>query len=317
VKPGAASALPAPAVGGREVGALRTALASDRLWRWLTIGPALAVLAGLTLFPMIELVAMSVHEITWSGGLANWRFVGGANYAALAGDHLFRAGVFNTLVFATVGVSVQMVLGFALALFTSKVARGRIAYRTVFLLPVLVPGIVIGAIWKLMYNVDFGIVNALAGAVGIAPRDWLGEPSLALMSVIVVNIWHWTPFCFLLLLAGLESLPQDVYEAARIDGASAWQELWHITLPMMIPTILVTLMFRLIVAFKVFDEVYLLTGGGPGTATEVVSFSIYRRFFTEDRAGYGSALSIVTLFIIALVIVLAVTALQRRRAAAP
>jgi multiple sugar transport system permease protein len=130
---------------------------------------------------------------------------------------------------------------------------------------------------------------------------------------VVVDIWHWTPFVFLLLLAGLESLPQDVYEAARIDGASAWQELRYVTLPMMLPTIAVTAVFRLIVSFKVFDEVYLLTGGGPGTATEVVSFTIYRRFFTEDRIGYGSAISVVVLFLLTLVIVLALAGLRRRR----
>jgi multiple sugar transport system permease protein len=316
VQQAAASAFAQPAAGRRGPALWRAALLSDRLWRWITIAPALAVLVGLTLVPIVDLVAMSVHEITWSGGSSQWRWVGGANYAALAGDHLFKAGVFNTIIFAVAGVTIQMVLGFLLALFTSKVVRWQVVYRTVFLLPILVPGIVIGAIWKLMYNVDFGVINQLAAALGLTPRDWLGEPSLALASVIAVNIWHWTPFCYLLLLAGLESLPQDVYEAAKVDGASAWQELVYVTLPMMIPTILVTLTFRLIVAFKVFDEVYLLTGGGPGTATEVVSFSIYRRFFTEDRAGYGSALSIVTLFIMALVIILAITAIQRRRAAA-
>lgn len=287
---------------------------SENVWRWLTLGPALAILVGLTLVPILQLVAMSAHEISWSNGQSTWRFVGLDNFATLARDKLFHAGVINTILFAAAGVCVQMILGFALALFTSKILRGRTFYRTVFLLPILVPGIVVGAIWKLMYNVDFGVINGLVGLFGFAPRDWLGEPSLALASVILVNIWHWTPFCYLLLLAGLESLPQDVYEAAKMDGASAWRELIHVTLPMMAPTIIVTMIFRLIVAFKVFDEVYLLTGGGPGTATEVISFSIYRRFFTEDRAGYGSALSIVTLFIMALVIVLAVTALQRRRA---
>ncbi|HEX2885193.1 sugar ABC transporter permease [Vineibacter terrae] len=290
--------------------------AGDRCWRWLTIAPALLVLFGLTLLPIADLVRMSLHDITWSGGVARWRWVGGANYAALAGDQLFAAGILNTVIFAVVGVSLQMVLGFALALFTSKLARGQTVYRTIFLLPILVPGIVIGAIWKLMYNVDFGVINQLAGVLGIAPHDWLGDPATALLSVIVVNIWHWTPFCYLLLLAGLESLPRDVYEAATVDGASAWQELRHVTLPMMLPTIVVTLVFRLIIAFKVFDEVYLLTGGGPGTATEVVSFSIYRRFFTEDRVGYGSALSIVTLFIMALVVIVAIGAARRRQAGA-
>ena len=140
---------------------------------------------------------------------------------------------------------------------------------------------------------------------------------MAFASVVAVDVWHWTPFVFLLLLAGLESLPQDSYEAARIDGASAWQELRYVTLPMMLPTIVVTLAFRLIVSFKVFDEVYLLTGGGPGTATEVVSFTIYRRFFTEDRMGYGAAISVVTLFLLTLLIVIASGAARRRRAADP
>ena len=162
-----------------------------------------------------------------------------------------------------------------------------------------------------MYNFDFGVINQIAGAVGLPVRDWLGSTELALAAVIVVDIWHWTPFVFLLLLAGLESLPQEVYEATKVDGASAWQEFVHVTLPLMLPTIVVTLVFRLIVAFKVFDEVYLLTGGGPGTATEVLSFTIYRRFFAEDRAGYGAAMSVVVLFALALAIVVAVSSLRR------
>ena len=293
-----------------------TAAYTDPLWRWLTLAPALAILFLLTLAPIAELLAMSVHDIVWRGGDSTWHFVGFANFAALAGDPLFGAGVVNTALFAVIGVSVQMVLGFFLALFTSRVVHGQIVYRTLFLLPILMPGIVIGAIWKLMYNADFGVINQAIALLGISPRDWLGEPSLALGSVIVVDIWHWTPFCFLLLLAGPGSLPQDVYEAVRVDGASPWQERVYITVPMMLPTIAVTLVFRLIVAFKVFDEVYLLTGGGPGTTTEVISFDIYRRFFTEDRAGYGSALAIVTLFAMALAIIFAVTAVQRRQATA-
>ena len=162
-----------------------------------------------------------------------------------------------------------------------------------------------------MYNPDFGVINQLLSLAGFTGRDWLGEKSLALAAVIVVDIWHWTPFVFLLLLAAIETLPQDVFEAARVDGASAWQELRHVTLPMLWPAIVVTLLFRLIVSFKVFDEVYLLTGGGPGTATEVVSFTIYRRFFTEDRLGYGSAISVITLLVLALLILLALYGSRR------
>ena len=134
-------------------------------------------------------------------------------------------------------------------------------------------------------------------------------------SVIVVDIWHWTPFCFLLLLAGLESLPQDPYEAAKIDGATWWQELRYITLPLMAPAIMVTFAFRLVIAFKVFDEIYLLTGGGPVTATEVLSFTLYQRFFTEDRAGYGSAMAIAIIFFCSLLLVAALSVRRRSETA--
>jgi multiple sugar transport system permease protein len=285
-------------------------------WRGLTLGPTVAVLILLSGLPTVNLFAMAFHDITWVEGRARWQAVGGKHLGALSADQLFRAGIANTVVFAAIAVAAQMVLGFLMALLTSRLRRGQVVYRTVFLLPILVPGIVIGAIWKLMYNFDFGIINALTALVGLAPRDWLGQPATALASVIVVDVWHWTPFCYLLLLAGLESLPRDVYEAASVDGAGPWRELQDITLPLMLPTIAVTLVFRLILAFKVFDEVFLLTGGGPGTATEVVSFTIYRRFFTEDRAGHGAAISVVTLFVVSLLIVLALGA-ARRRAARP
>ena len=239
---------------------------------------------------------------------------GTAHYAALLHDALFQASIRNTLIFAIVAVGIQMVLGFALALLTSSIVHGRVVYRTIFLLPILIPGIIIGAIWKLMFSFEFGVLNQIVAMVGINPRDWLGDANVALASIIVVDIWHWTPFCFLLLLASLETLPQDVYEAAEIDGASRWQSLFYITVPLMLPAIAVTFVFRLILAFKVFDEVFLLTGGGPGTSTEVVSFTIYRRFFTEDQPGYGSAMSIATFAFIALFIIVVVAITRRRRA---
>ncbi len=285
-------------------------------WRVYTLAPAVAIYLLLALLPIVNLLVMSVHDVRWEQGAAQWTFVGLKHFAELPFDPLVRAGLANTVLFAVLSVSIEMVVGFFLALFVTRVVAGRLVYRTVFLLPILIPGIVIGAIWKLMYNPDFGIINQLLGAVGLPGQDWLGTGSLAFASVVAVDVWHWTPFVFLLLLAGLESLPQDSFEAARIDGASAWQEVRFVTLPMMLPTIAVTFVFRLIVSFKVFDEVYLLTGGGPGTATEVVSFTIYRRFFTEDRMGYGSAISVVTLFLLTLIIVLA-TGVSRRRSKVP
>lgn len=289
----------------------RSPIGTDRLWRLVTLGPVVALFAVLTVLPVANLVAMSLHDIRWVGGVAHWTFVGAKHLSALPDDILLRAGIANTVTFAVSAVLSQVLLGFVLALFTSRVSRGRVVYRAIFLLPILVPGIVIGAMWKLMYNFDFGVLNRLTALIGMAPRDWLGDRAVALLSVIAVDIWHWTPFCFLLLLAGLESQPRDVYEAAKVDGAGPLRELVYVTLPLMLPTILVTVVFRTIVAFKVFDEVYLLTGGGPGTATEVISFTIYRRFFTEDRVGHGSAISIVTLVVISMLIVMALLAVRR------
>ena len=285
----------------------------DASARYLTLAPAVVLFAGVALVPIAGLVAMSLSQIDWVQGKAHWRFVAFDQYLRVAGDALFRTGVGNTLVFAIAGVLVQMLLGFALALLTTRIARGRALYRTVFILPILVPGIVIGAIWKLMYNFDFGVLNQLLGLLGVGPVDWLGNTTTALAAVIAVDVWHWTPFVFLLMLAGLESLPQDVYEAARVDGATFLQELRHVTLPLMLPTIVVTLVFRVIVGVKVFDEIYLLTGGGPGTSTEVVSYTIFRRFFTEGQTGYGSAMSVVVLFALALAFIVATAATQRRR----
>lgn len=282
------------------------------LARLALLAPSLVLLIGLTLVPIANLVVASFHEVAWSQGRATWTWTGLSHYRALVDDGLLRAGVVNTAAFAAIGVAIQMALGLFLAVLTTGVARGQLVYRTVFLLPILVPGIVIGAMWKLLYNPKFGPLAAALQSIGIAGPDWLGDPNLALGALIAVNVWHWTPFCYLLLLAGLQSLPQDAIEAARVDGATAWQEFRYVTLPMMLPAIAVTLVFRFVTAVKVFDEVYLLTGGGPGTATEVVSFSIYRRFFTEDRIGYGSALSVAVLFAMALVIVLALGVLRRR-----
>jgi len=148
--------------------------------------------------------------------------------------------------------------------------------------------------------------------IGVQGPNWLGVPGLAFMSVIFVDVWHWTPFAFLLLLAGLEALPDETLEAAQLDGANSWQRLRYVILPLMWPTFIVTILFRLILSFKVFDEIYLLTRGGPGTATEVISYSIYRAFFAQGQTGLGSVMSLFTMFTIAAV---AIILLRLRRKA--
>ena len=175
------------------------------LSRWGTFGPALFLMLALGLLPLANLVYTSFHTVTWSGGQATFTPVGIKHYLALPDDPLLRAGLRNTIVFAIGAVGGQMVLGFALALLCSRVSRGRVVYRALFILPILIPGIVIGAIWKLMLNYDFGLLNQMTDLLGFEPRNWLGDQSTALASVIAVDIWHWTPFCFL-----VSSMPRSM-----------------------------------------------------------------------------------------------------------
>jgi multiple sugar transport system permease protein len=221
----------------------------------------------------------------------------------------------NTIIFAIAAVSIQMAIGFSMALVVRRLSGlKRTILTAILLLPVVIPPIVIGAMWRLMLGRDFGVVNALLRAIGLSPIDFLGDQHFALPSVIAVDIWHWTPFVFLLLLTGLESLDQEVLEAARLDVTSRWQALLHVTVPLMMPTLLITLALRLVLSFKVFDEMFLLTGGGPGTATEVINLSIYRTFFAQDRAGMGAAMSLQTLLAVATLIVLINAIIRGRRA---
>jgi multiple sugar transport system permease protein len=286
--------------------------------RWIAISllPAVALFIVLTAFPVVNLLALSFFHVEWREATSAFSFVGLDNYHRLfSTEKVFWDGVRNTALFALTAVSCQMVLGFSMALAVRTAGSyGRAVLTGIFLLPIVVPPIVIGTMWRLIMGREFGLANMLLGLLGLGPVDWLGNPDIALASVIFVDIWHWTPFVFLLMLAGLESLDGEVIEAARMDTRSRWQQIRHVVLPMMMPTIVVTLLFRVILSFKVFDEVYLLTSGGPGTATEVVNFSIYRTFFRQDQVGYGSAMSIVTLFAISIVIILARGLAQRRAA---
>ncbi len=276
--------------------------------------PAIVFFLALAALPVANLLFLSFMEISWEGGVVQREFVGLENYAALADDPLLKAGISNTLILVVVATSCQVALGLALALACSSLGNSSRLYRTLFILPILIPGIIIGAIWRLMYNFQFGIINQGLDLLGIPAIDWLGSPHLALASVIVVDIWHWTPFSFLLLLAAVEGLPKDVSEAAKVDGATAWQEFRRVSLPLLWPAIVTTFIFRAVIAFKVFDEVFLLTSGGPGTATEVISFTIYQRFFLQDNPGYGSAISVAVIFSVALVIAIALQMQNRREA---
>jgi len=263
------------------------------------------LLVVLTVYPAINLLIMSVSSITFSHGEQHWTFTGLENIRHLLTDWLFVVTLRNTLIFVVVSVAVELVLGFALALIVSGVPRAKGLIRTLMILPILVPPVAIGSMWKLMYNYDFGIFNQILDLFDLDPVGWLSDTRFALASVIVVDIWHWTPFIFLILFAGVEGLPRDVMEATRVDGASIWQTVRKVAIPLMTPALTIAFLFRSIFAFKVFDEIFLLTSGGPGTATDVVSLHLFKVFFEQNDLGYGALLSIVIILAIAAFLVTA------------
>ena len=274
----------------RYVGAIQFL---DRHFKWVTIAPAAVLLILLTIYPIVNLVGMSLSTISFEAAKEIWTFTPGANFRDLRDDDIFRIALWNTFVFAVVAVAIEIVLGLTLAILVASVTRFKGTIRTILIVPILMPPVAIGSMWKLMYSMDFGVLNQIVTTFGLQPINWLGSVSLALFSIVIVDVWHWTPFVFLILFAAVEGLPKEVIEAARIDGARNRELVFKIIIPLLKPAIVVALLFRIILAFKVFDEVFLLTSGGPGTSTEVVSLHLYKVFFQQNQMGYGALLSLV------------------------
>lgn len=273
---------------------------TDCTWKFVSLGPLAVLLLVFTMLPIAQLFWLMFHELHWVNGEAVSSFVGLANIRQFSADLFYWPGLWNTMYFAFFAVTIQFLIGLSLALAVAGMSGWiRTAAIFVMLLPVVTPPIVIGAVWNLLYNADFGAINLALRALGLPGHDWVGSTSTAMWSVIVVDIWHWTPFIFLLLLTGREALSEEIYEAAGLDTLNRRQVLVYITLPLMMPVIVSTLILRMILSFKVFDEIYLLTSGGPGTATEVVSLSIQRAYFNQDNVGLGSVMSLFTLAVVA------------------
>lgn len=264
----------------------------DRHFKWFTLGPAAVLLMLLTVYPIVNLFFMSVSTIRFEQVREIWTFTPWENLQQLLRDDVFRIALWNTLVFAIVSVILEVALGLTLAILVASISAFKGLMRTVLILPILMPPIAIGSMWKLMYSYDFGVLNQIVTGLGLPPVNWTGSTSLALWSIVIVDIWHWTPFVFLILFAAVEGLPREIVEAARIDGARNRDVVFKILLPMLKPAIAVAALFRAILAFKVFDQVFLLTSGGPGTSTEVVSLHLYKVFFEQNQLGYGAMLSL-------------------------
>jgi ABC-type sugar transport system permease subunit len=258
--------------------------------------PAVGSIAAVALFPLLWTGWESLHvhdlRMPWLGH----PFVGLANYAEAVGDARLRAALVRTAGFAGVSVTLELVLGTLLALALDGARRG--VARTAALLPWAIPTVVAALVWRFLFDGTESAANEVGRVLGLsdAPIVWLAEPWLAWVPIVLADVWKTTPFVALLLLAALQNVPAELVEAARSDGAGAWQRFWHVSFPVLRPALLVALLFRALDAFRVFDLVFVLTGGGPGTATEPVALYTFQVLLRDLRFGYGSALSM-TIFL--------------------
>jgi multiple sugar transport system permease protein len=269
----------------------------ERRFALALLAPALAVLLLTTTVPLVYLAWTSLNRIDlsmpWLSG-----FAGLANYAKMGDDPRFWNSLWLTLVYTGATVILQVVIGLSLALLVLQIPRGAALLRVGAILPIVLAPVVVGLFWRtLVLSPDVGLVDLATRALGLGSHNWLGEPQLALISVIAIHTWQWTPFAFLVLLATLATLPPDVYEAARLDRASAWQRFVHITLPLIRPAIMMVVIMRMMTALSAFAAIFAATGGGPGSATEILNLYAYRTSFTELNLGYGASLAMVLLAI--------------------
>lgn len=260
----------------------------------LLMAPTIVVILCVAIYPIISVLWLSLHRKMLIFHISE--FVGLDNYAHLLGDPRFWNSLFNTFYFTTVSVTLELFLGLVVALAIHKAFPGRGMMRAVVLIPWVVPTVVSAKMWQWIFNPDFGIMNYLLRECGLisANVNWLGNKYIAIHAVILADVWKTTPFVALLLLAGLQVIPDDLYRAARVDGAGAWRRFRHVTLPLLRPTILIALLFRTLDAFRIFDTVYVLTGGGPGNKTEMLSGYAYKLMFQTLQFGYGSTVSVIT-----------------------
>jgi multiple sugar transport system permease protein len=257
--------------------------------------PALVVLVVTTTAPLVYLAWTSLMRIDlsmpWLSG-----FAGAGNYAKMGSDPRFWSSLGLTFVYTASTVVLQVAIGLALALLVLRIPKGAGVARIAAILPLVLAPVVVGLFWRtLVLSPDVGLVDVVTRALGLGSHNWLGDPQLALISVIAIHTWQWTPFAFLVILASLASLPPDVYEAAKIDRASAWQRFTNITLPLIRPAIVVVVIMRMMIALSAFAAIYAATGGGPGTATEILNLYAYRTSFSEFNLGYGASLAMVLL----------------------
>jgi len=261
--------------------------------------PAIILLGGVAVYPIARTLLLSLYKSNLANGFDR-QFVGWENYGRLLSDSRFWLSLRNTAVFTFFSVGLEFLLGLGSALLLNQSFKGRGAVRALAMLPWALPTAVMALAWSWIFNDTFGVINDLLMRAGIIKENiaWLGQPTGAMAAIIIADVWKTTPFMMIIMLAGLQSIPEELYEAIRLDGASSWQEFRLITLPLLRPALALALLFRAIAAFGVFDLVFILTGGGPGGATETVSLYAYTNYFRYLDFGYGATVIVVSFLLL-------------------
>lgn len=267
---------------------------------WILLTPVFILLMAVTVYPFIYGIYMSLSSYNF---LMGFRFIGLGNYIKLFRDARFLHSLWVTFVFVLSAVSLEFAVGMGIALLLNRKFPYKRIFTPLIYIPMIMAPIAVALMWRMLYNADFGPINYFLLSGGVIHRKvaWLSETRYALPSLIVVDVWQWSPFMFLVLYAGLQSVPIEILEAAQIDGASRWQIFQYLTLPFLFPFIILTFLFRIMDAFKIFDSISVLTKGGPGTSTEAVSWLSYLNSFTYFRLGYAAAMSIILFGIIMII----------------
>ena len=270
---------------------------SDRRYGYILAAPSVLIILLIILFPITFALISSFFDYTLINKSFN-SFIGLKNYQnSINNERLFNS-ISVTFIFVILVVLFEFLLGFFIALLLNSVERFKSVYYFILLLPLLINPIVVGLIWRMFLHPQLGILNYLLSLIAIEPVNWLGDPKMAFITIIFVDIWHQVSFMIILLLAGLSAIPKEPYEAARSDGANIFQCFYHITLPYMRPVIIITILIRLLFAIKTYDLIYIMTKGGPGDATDLISYYIYRSAFISLNLGEAAAMSTILLIII-------------------
>jgi multiple sugar transport system permease protein len=270
---------------------------------YLFVAPAVLVLAFTCLYPVIKGFELSFYDWSLGTPIESRKYIGWENFVWAWQDPALFNSIKVTLIFAVFAVTAELFLGLLIAFLLEKGIKGIVVLRTVFIIPIMIAPVVVGLLWRYLFDANFGLINHIVSLFGFEPIVWLGTPGLALPAVIITDIWQWTPFMFILFLAGLQSLPKDPVEAAQVDGATTWQVIRQVKLPLLAPVIWVAVILRIIDAFRSLEVMFIMTFGGPGRETEVLSLNIYKTAFMSQRLGLAAVNSI---FLLAFIILLSV-----------